>query len=67
GDKTALGATPVGSDMRVPSLYGDMPTINIGPLGGGGHTPDEWVDVESYVDTVKMFAVLLVRWCGAAS
>lgn len=67
GEKTSLGATPVGSDMRVPALYADMPTVNIGPMGGGGHSPDEWVDVESYVDSIKMFAVLLVRWCGAAS
>ena len=36
-------------------------------VGGGGHSPDEWVDVESYVDAVKMFAVLLIRWCGAVS
>ena len=67
GRKTTLGATPVGSDMRVPVLYAGMPTVNIGPLGGGGHSPDEWVDVESYVTAVKMFAVLLTRWCGVAS
>ena len=64
GEKTHLGATPVGSDMRVPALYGGMATANIGPLGGGGHGPDEWVDVESYVTAIKMFAILLVRWCG---
>ncbi len=67
GRKTHLGATPVGSDMRVPSLYGDMATANIGPSGGGAHGPDEWVDVKSYITAIKMFSVLLTRWCGIAT
>ncbi|MFQ5915443.1 MAG: ArgE/DapE family deacylase [Nitrospinota bacterium] len=67
GEQVHLAATPVGSDMRVPCIYGKMPTINIGPLGGQMHAPNEWVDIASFVTSVKMFSLLLMRWCGVAS
>lgn len=67
GMEPVLTANPVGSDTRVPVRYAKIPTVNIGPLGGGGHAPDEWVDIESYHQTIQMVALILMRWCGTGT
>ena len=67
GRSPVIAANPVGSDTRVTVLYGNMPTVNIGPKGAGGHAPNEWVDLDSYHQTIQMAALILMRWCGVAS
>ena len=67
GTRPIIAANPVGSDTRVTVLYGNMPTVNIGPKGAGGHAPNEWVDLESYHQTIQMSAQIILRWCGVAS
>ncbi len=67
GANAPLVANPVGSDTRVPVLYGKMPTANIGPLGENAHAPNEWVDLDSYLVSIKMISLIVERWCGAAS
>ena len=42
---------------------GVTPLIH-GPSGASAHGADEWVDVESIVDTAKVFAVTAVDYCG---
>lgn len=42
---------------------GVAPLIH-GPSGGAAHGADEWVNVESIVDTAKVFAATAVDYCG---
>jgi acetylornithine deacetylase/succinyl-diaminopimelate desuccinylase family protein len=42
---------------------GVTPLIH-GPYGAAAHGADEWVDVESIVDTAKVFAAVAVDYCG---
>jgi acetylornithine deacetylase len=56
-----------GSDIRNPILHKGIPTVGFGPLAGdstqlGGH--DEWVDLDDYIETVKVVASIIVNWCG---
>ena len=67
GTEAPMVANPVGSDTRVPVLYGKIPTANIGPLGENGHAPNEWMDLDSYFVSIKMFSLTLARWCGIAT
>ena len=64
GRPAALAVNPVGSDIRVTVNYGQMPSAIIGPRGDRMHAFDEWVDLESYIDTIKNTALILMRWCG---
>ncbi len=54
------------SDIRNPRLFSGIPTLGIGPLAGdltqaGGH--DEWVDVNDFVDSIKVCAKTMLDWC----
>jgi acetylornithine deacetylase len=56
------------SDIRNPMLFGNMPTLGLGPKGGdltqnGSH--DEWVDVEEYIQTIKVLGAVILDWCGS--
>lgn len=64
GRPAELMSVPVGSDIRVTVNYGRMPSAIFGPLGDRMHAPDEWVDLESYIGTIKATALVLMRWCG---
>jgi acetylornithine deacetylase len=41
-----------------------IPTVVIGPDGGGAHAPEEWVDLESVVRLASILAGTAVRFCG---
>ena len=56
------------SDIRNPMLYNDIPTLGLGPKGGdlsqnGRH--DEWVDVEEFLETIKVLGAVILDWCGS--
>jgi len=55
-----------GNDERFYNRYYDVPTPSVGPTGGNGHGPDEYVDVDSLVETAKVMAGVAVDWCGVA-
>lgn len=72
--KRATGKDPVvrgvawGSDMRLFTEIGKMPTI----IYGAGdehniHCPDEYIDINDMLTTVESLAMMLVDWCGVAS
>jgi acetylornithine deacetylase len=55
------------SDIRNPMLFNDIPTLGLGPRGGdltqnGSH--DEWVDVEEFIQTIKVLGTVILDWCG---
>jgi glutamate carboxypeptidase len=58
-------ATGGGSDGNTTAAMG-VPTLDgLGPVGGGAHSPDEWVSIPSIVPRVAMLAGLMVRICLA--
>lgn len=64
GKKPQIIGKAVASDVRFPVVYGGIPTISIGPLGGGPHAADEWIDLESFHQYIKASTLLAMRWCG---
>jgi acetylornithine deacetylase len=42
-----------------------IPTLLFGPRGGGAHNPNEYVEVESVLDTARVFLTAALEWCGA--
>ena len=53
-----------GSDLRIPILYGNTPTVLFGPGGGLIHSSDEWVDFEQVVTCGRILADVAINWCG---
>ena len=70
--QAATGKTPhlnplhSASDIRNPILFSGIPTVGIGPLGGGLSVTggeNEWVDLEDYIIAIKVCAKVIVEWC----
>ncbi|HKJ59410.1 MAG TPA: ArgE/DapE family deacylase [Halobacteriales archaeon] len=55
-----------GNDERFYNLYYDVPCPSVGPRGANIHGADEWVEVDSLVDTAKVLALTAMDWCGTA-
>ena len=43
-----------------------MTPIILGPAGEGLHGDNEYVDLDSLIETAKVFAGVILRWCGIA-
>ena len=58
------------SDIRNPIIQKGIPTVGLGPFCGDltqtGCT-DEWIDIASYVDMVKVIASVIVDWTSATA
>ena len=57
---------PFACDSFVFNLHSLTPALIWGPKGGNAHAPDEYVEVESFMDLVKMYALTMVEWCGVS-
>lgn len=67
--QTALGATPRvigggGSDLRLPVVHANCPTVLWGPGGGPIHSVDEWVSIDQLLALLKATLVAAVEWCS---
>jgi len=52
------------SEVRLPNTYGNTPTIGIGPLCGMGVRGQvEWVDLDDFIDGIKIVAGLIIEQC----
>ena len=65
----AIGRAPKvvgggGSDLRLPILYADCPTVLWGPGGGPIHSVDEWVAIDQLVEMLKVSVAAAAEWCG---
>ena len=56
-----------GVDERFYQLYYDIPAISVGPRGRGGHGADEYVEIDSLVETAQALALTAMEWCGTKS
>lgn len=64
GEKTSFSGGWSTLDERFFNLYYDIPCPSLGGRGGPAHGPDESVEVESVVQTVKTLALTTLDWCG---
>lgn len=61
-----LGAAPYGSDLRLYSGMGGIPTLHYGPGDVRlAHGPREQVDITELISTTRSLALLAARRCGA--
>ncbi|MDG5820754.1 ArgE/DapE family deacylase [Natronococcus sp. A-GB7] len=67
GGETSYVGGLGGVDERFYELYYDIPAISVGPRGQGGHGADEFVEVDSLVETAQTLALTAMEWCGTES
>jgi acetylornithine deacetylase len=66
GQRPRLAMANSGADMRLRCLYAAMPCIWYGPAGANAHGPDEYAEASSVVEMAKIYASLILKWCGTA-
>lgn len=65
GRTPAVYGGPYGSDLRLLTGIGGIPTVQYGPGGArAAHAPDEWVAVDEVVESARVLARLIVDVCG---
>ena len=52
-----------GSALRFPIIYDQLPTVGFGPKGGNFCAPNEWISEEEYINTIKVLANTIIKWC----
>ncbi len=58
-------AATYGSDMRIFSLYANIPTVMYGPGDVSfAHTVNEYIEIDDVLDAVCSLALMIVYWCG---
>jgi acetylornithine deacetylase len=57
-----IGDTPW-MDSALTSAAG-IETVVFGPHGTGAHAAEEWVDVESVIQTAEVLVATAATWCG---
>lgn len=65
GNKDFIYQYHASSDIRLPIVYGATPTVGIGPKCGGlnENNQPEWLDIQDYIDGIKITAGMIVDWC----
>lgn len=63
GARPPLVASTAGLDARFAGSFG-IAAACIGARGGGMHGIDEYVEVDSVVETTRILAAAIVSWCG---
>ncbi|KXA89582.1 hypothetical protein AKJ57_05150 [candidate division MSBL1 archaeon SCGC-AAA259A05] len=65
--KVGLSPIPVGSggsDLRCLTKYANTPSILYGPSGSSIHGVDEYLDIDSLIETSKVITLTVADWCG---
>ncbi len=67
GRKTPIVGSPAGCDSRTWHNIAKCPTLQYGPGAlAQSHAIDEYVTVEQYLDAIRIYANLILGWCGEA-
>ncbi|NTW05790.1 MAG: peptidase [Peptococcaceae bacterium] len=65
GRQAVLEGAPYGSDMRLLTIYGNIPTVIFGPGDvANAHFTNEFVLIKEYLDTIAVLADLIYDWCN---
>lgn len=60
----SIEGAPYPCDLFIFNLYGNMPSIVLGPRGRNAHGVNEFVYIEDIVNLAKIFACTALEWCG---
>lgn len=69
GRPVTMAAISAGLDLRLFTLFGEMPTVTYGAgsvSAGNAHGPDEWIDLDEVLGAIETIALTLIDWCGEA-
>lgn len=65
GRHVVVEGVPYGSDMRLLTNYGGIPTLIFGPGDiAVAHFTDEYVSIKEFMDAVRALAMFIANWCG---
>ena len=67
GKETNFDYSAGTSDVRFWPLYYNLPSCCYGPNGGNFHGHDEYVNLSSVLETTKVIAEFIMKWCGVAN
>jgi acetylornithine deacetylase len=68
GAEAEIQAMTAGTDMRLFTEIGSMPTVIFGAGSVDNvHCPDEFIEIEELLTAVQTVAMTLIEWCGTAS
>ena len=60
-----LSVSPVSAlDARHLGNRGDTPCLTCGPGNGPSHSPNEFIDIEDYLNYIKFLALAVYKWCN---
>jgi len=63
--EAALGIMPGASDLRLLTIYAGIPGLVFGPGDlKMAHQIDEYISVEEVITATKIYALMLLKWCG---
>jgi len=66
-DDAIVTGLPAASDTMMFNLYSATPAVNFGGgniVRGRAHAPDEYIGIDSLLDTVRTVALLIADYCG---
>jgi acetylornithine deacetylase len=64
GHELPIRGAPYASDSFMFNLHSNTPVLIWGPKGGNAHAPDEYIEVEPFMQLVNMYALTIAEWCG---
>jgi len=65
GREVQYEAATYGSDMRIFSIYGKIPTVLYGPGDVSlAHTVNEHIEIDQALEAVCTIAMMIYNWCG---
>jgi acetylornithine deacetylase len=67
GKQPQISGRQGAADTRFLNKYADTPTVIFGPGSTAVmHANDEYVSIEDYITSIKVMALCIYDWCGAA-
>ncbi|GIP35286.1 M20 family metallopeptidase [Paenibacillus sp. J2TS4] len=65
GEEAVIQGAPFACDSFMFNLYSPTPAVVLGPKGANAHAADEYIDIPSLLQLVEIYALTILRWCGA--
>lgn len=64
GEKATVTGSPFACDAFVFNEHSDSSALILGPSGANAHAPDEYVELDSLMKLIEIYALTIVDWCG---
>lgn len=64
GKKLPVEGAPFACDSFMFNLHSNTPALIWGPKGENAHASDEHIDIDDFMNLVKMYALTIIEWCG---